>query len=95
MIKLNFIDQSGIIMHNHYMCLNHQGYARHKSVGHLVKMMKQPEDFPLIASAPGGVNVENVLLLFQNAYSKYFKEFDTITLAPNGKYKELKGWQFV
>ena len=95
MIKLNFIDESGLIMHNHYMCLSHTGYARHKSVGHLVKMMINPEDFPLIASAPGGVNVENVLLLFNNAYSKYFKEFDTITLAPNGKYKELKGWQFV
>ena len=95
MIKLSFIDESGLIMHNHYMCLSHTGYARHKSVGHLVKMMINPEDFPLIASAPGGVNVENVLLLFNNAYSKYFKEFDTITLAPNGKYKELKGWQFV
>jgi hypothetical protein len=95
MIKINFIDESGLIMHNHYMCLSHTGYARHKSVGHLVKMMRNPEDFPLIASAPGGVNTENVLLLFQNAYDKYFKRFDSITLAPNGKYKELKGWQFV
>jgi hypothetical protein len=58
-------------------------------------MMKRPEDFPLIASAPGGVNVENVLLLFNNAYDKYFKRFETITLAPNGKFKELKAWQFV
>jgi superfamily II DNA or RNA helicase len=95
MIKLSFIDESGLIMHNHYMCLSHTGYARHKSVGHLVKMMHNPEDFPLIASAHGGVNTENVLLLFQNAYDKYFKRFDSITLALNGKYKELKGWQFV
>jgi hypothetical protein len=58
-------------------------------------MMKRPEDFPLIASAPGGVNVENVLLLFNNAYDKYFKRFETITLSPSGKYKELKSWQFV
>jgi len=94
MIKLNFIDESGLIMHNYYLCLNHQGYARHKCITHLLQMMKKPEDFPLIASAPGGVNVENILLLFNNAYDKYFKQFETITLAPNGKYKELKNWTF-
>jgi len=95
MIKLNFIDESGFIFHNYYLCLNHQGYARHKCITHLLQMMKAPENYPLIASAPGGVNVENVLLLFSNAYDKYFKRFETITLAPSGKYKELKGWQFV
>jgi DNA repair protein RadD len=94
MIKINFIDESGLIFHNYYLCLNHQGYARHKCITHLLQMMKQPENYPLIASAPGGVNVENVLLLFNNAYDKYFKRFDTITLAPNGKYKELKSWTF-
>jgi DNA repair protein RadD len=95
MIKLNFIDESGLIFHNYYLCLNHQGYARHKCITHLLQMMKAPENYPLIASAPGGVNVENVLLLFSNAYDKYFKRFKSITLAPSGKYKELKGWQFV
>jgi len=94
MIKLNFIDESGLIFHNYYLCLNHQGYARHKCITHLLQMMKKPEDYPLIASAPGGVNVGNVLLLFNNAYDKYFKKFETITLAPSGKYKELKNWTF-
>jgi DNA repair protein RadD len=95
MIKLNFIDESGLIFHNYYLCLNHQGYARHKCITHLLQMMKAPENYPLIASANGGVNVENVLLLFNNAYDKYFKRFKTIKLAPNGKFKELKNWEFV
>lgn len=94
MIKINFIDEQGLIMHGHYMCLSHTGYARHKSVSHLVQMLKRHEDYPLLAMADGGVNTDNVLMLFDNAYDKYFKEFDTITLAPDGKYRQLKGWQF-
>jgi hypothetical protein len=94
MIKLNFIDESGLIFHNYYLCLNHQGYARHKCITHLLQMMKQPENYPLIASAPGGVNVENMMLLFEHSYDKYFKQFETITLAPSGKYKEIKAWTF-
>lgn len=94
MIKISFLDENLLVIHNHYMCLSHTGYARHKSVAHFVQMMKKPEDFPLIAMAEGGVNVDNALLLFENLYDKYFKRFETITLAPNGKYKELKGWTF-
>jgi len=91
MIKINFIDEMGLIFHNEYMVLKDM---RGKSM--LLKMMKKPEDYPLIASAPGGVCVDNILLLFYSAYEKYFKKFEIITLAPatNSKFRESKNWSF-
>lgn len=95
MIKINFIDESGYIFHNYYMCLNHSGFARHKCVSHLMQMMRCPEeDYPKLTLEEGGVCVDNILLLFTNCYGDFFKPFKTITLAPNGKYKEIKKWEF-
>jgi hypothetical protein len=95
MIKMNFIDEQGLIMHNHYLCLDHAGYAKRQATKMLLSMMVSPEDYPLLGMAPGGVCVDNILLLLDSAYDKYFKQFASITLAPNGsKYKELKNWTF-
>lgn len=94
MIKIRFLDEEFRSLHNQYLCLDHEGYAKHQATKFLLAMMKDPSNYPLLSMSEGGVNVDNILLLFENNYDDFFKRFETITIVPSGKFKELKKWTF-
>lgn len=96
MIKIRFHDNS-TQLHHHFLCLDHTGFAKYQATKILMSMMKNPADYPLLTMADGGVCVENMMLLLENEemYDKYFKRFSSITLAPNGRFKEMKSCQFL
>lgn len=94
MIKIRFLDEEFRSLHNQYLCLDHEGYAKHQATKFFLAMMKDPSNYPLLSMSEGGVNVDNVLLLFENNYDDFFKRFETITIAPSGKFKEAKKWTF-
>jgi len=96
MIKMLFIDEDGVVLHSHYLCLDHTGFAKEKAKNMLRTMLKTIADYPLLAMADGGICVDNVMPFFEDdeLYEKYFKQFATIAVAPgvNSKLKELVRW---
>jgi hypothetical protein len=99
MIKVRFYDEDINHIHDHYLMLNHSGFARDRSIKLLLSMLKDPSNYSDIAQFDGGVCVDNVLLLLDNEeYKKqYFKDIKSITLAPQvgGKFKELRSIQYI
>lgn len=95
MIKIRFYNDDEFL-HHHYLCLDHNGLAKNQATKMLMSMMKNPADYPLLTMSDGGVCVENIMLLLDNPdlYDRYFNRFSSITLAPNGRFKEMKSCNF-
>lgn len=94
MIKCRFYDEDVNLIHDHYLTLNHSGFARDNAIKMLISMLKNKNDYAEIAQIEGGINVDNALLLLDNEKYKeqYFKKIKSITIAPqiNGKFKQIK-----
>jgi DNA repair protein RadD len=84
------------LIHTHYFCFDHAGFARVQSVKLLTDMLKNKNDLGELLRMDGGICVDNMLpLLIDNAaYDQYLKRFNKVSLMPDGKYKKMIGWGF-
>jgi DNA repair protein RadD len=93
MIKALFYDQDAELIHTHYLCLDHSGYAGDKAQRFMMALFKDMSDYAELGIA--GVNVNNCLELLNNN-PEYFKKPSAVILAPgsNSKFKELKSVEY-
>jgi hypothetical protein len=95
MIKMNFIDDDGLIRHSEYICIEHSGSAKGLAIAKIKSLMKSPShDWFQIGKFEGGHNVKNMLFLFNDYYSQYFKQVKKITLVQQGRFNKLLEWSF-
>lgn len=93
MLKGLFYDDWGTLVHTHYICLDHPGYAGKKAQDFIVNLFKNVSDYYELGQA--GVTVENLYYLLNNE-EHYFYKITSITIRPqqnNTKFKELIGME--
>ena len=95
MIKMRMYTPDLSPIHEHYLCLNHQGKARDMSKRFLRTLFKNQQDYYKLGSV--GVSVENIAPLLTNHYEAFFKNIIAVKIGNqkgNPKYKEIKSLTF-
>lgn len=97
MIKMKLFDIDNSLIHDHYLCLNHQGKAQTIAKSFLRKMFKNQSDFYQLGAV--GVNVNNIFPLVSNKanYENFFKKIVSVKIAPqrdNPRHNEIRNLIF-
>lgn len=82
------------LVHEHYICLNHSGFAGDAAKRFIMSLFKNPKDFYKLGSV--GQSVENILPLLQN-YPGFFKEIKSVFIKSKdgSRFKELVKVEFI
>ncbi len=93
MVKMKIHDKYRLV-HDHYICIEHSGYAGSNAVTFLMSLLKDKHDFYKL-SQEGECTAENINLLLNNYYENYFRPIKRIVIGPGkDKYKEIKGVEY-
>lgn len=93
MVKMKIHDKYRLV-HEHYICIEHSGYAGANAVKFLMQLFKDRQDFYTL-SAENELTAENINLLLNSHYDDYFFRIKRIVIAPGkDKYKEIKGIEY-
>ena len=92
MIKIKLFDEDISCVYEHYLCLDHKGFARDNSRRFLRSMFKNQADYFKLGIA--GLSVDNVIKLMQDPdiYDNFFRIIKSIKIKPqlgNKKYMQL------
>lgn len=94
MIKILFADNDYNLLHTEYICIEHPGKAHNLAVHKVMSLLKNKRDFYQISKFEGGVNVKNLLFLFENYYDQYFRKIRWIKVLKDGHFNRLLEWGF-
>jgi DNA repair protein RadD len=89
MIKIIMYDEFVSLICTDYICINHTGSAKGLATAKIMALLKDKKSFYHIGKFEGGVNVKNMLFLFENYYSEYFRLIKTVTLQQDGRFKKI------
>lgn len=86
MIKMIFFADNGLqIIHTHYLCLDHKGFAGDNAKRFFMSLFRDPKDFYKLGNL---ITCQNALMLLNDA-PHFFKECLSIDLVQDGKFFKI------
>lgn len=97
MVDMNVVNNDNIIVHNHFLCLDHPGFAKQQAHRFIKQWMRDPSHFDELVQE--GLTTESFIDLVNDddILSRYFKNIKSILLEPrkdNAKYNDVIAWTF-
>jgi len=95
MIRMSMWDEDFNKIHDHFLCLDHHGFARDNSLRFLMRMFKNHRDYYKLGTV--GISVRNILPLLNNHYDAVFKKIIAVKIRPqkkNTRFNEIKSITF-
>jgi len=93
MIKMLFYDDDVNLLHVEYICVEHTGKAKALAIVKIKELLKNQKDFRDIENFEGGINVRNLLFLFENYYDQFFKKVKSITIIKGHPFNKFISWE--
>ena len=94
MIKMAFYGDNNVVVHDHYICLEYDGFAGDNARRFLMDLFVDPKDFYTLGRSHT-TNADHMLILLSK-HRQFFKEIESITLkkVKGSKFKEIKSIKY-